>query len=239
MADAHSIGYIYVITNTVNGKQYVGQTTKSIAKRWRAHLQAARAGKGSPALTAAIAKYGETAFSIRPYELPLYSTQAELDEAERAAIATCRSFGCRGYNLTTGGDGGGQRLHPESRAKLSASLRGRRFSAETIERLRVSHLGQERTPETRAKISASMKGIKRTPEHQRKLTEAGRGKPRSEGQLKALRKMWAAKPAHVSSETREKLRIKSTGRFYSPATREKLRAAKQQWWNDKKGKTPA
>ena len=31
-------GFIYLITNNVNGKQYVGQTIQTIQKRWNSHV---------------------------------------------------------------------------------------------------------------------------------------------------------------------------------------------------------
>lgn len=41
-------GYIYLVTNTVTGKKYIGQTRASIAQRWRQHVSAAK--KGAEAL---------------------------------------------------------------------------------------------------------------------------------------------------------------------------------------------
>ena len=46
---------------------------------------------------------------------------------------------------------------PETRAKISASLTGRRQSDETRAKKSAAHLGMKHTPETRAKISASMR----------------------------------------------------------------------------------
>ena len=45
---------VYIVTNVMNGKQYVG-LTKSLEKRWDAHR---RSNGSAPALHAAIKKYG-------------------------------------------------------------------------------------------------------------------------------------------------------------------------------------
>lgn len=103
MLEAKTLGYVYVITNKVNGKKYVGQTVVSIERRWIQHLSAAR--KGSPyALHGAIRKYGDHSFSVRCCEEVLGAFQEILD-AEIKHIQQQGSLYPQGYNLTPGGEG--------------------------------------------------------------------------------------------------------------------------------------
>ena len=59
-------GFIYVITNTVNGKQYVGQTRLTVGHRWNEHVRHAKR-KRKGVLHAAINKYGAESFGIEEY----------------------------------------------------------------------------------------------------------------------------------------------------------------------------
>jgi len=54
---------IYAITNTVNGKRYIGMTSKPLAKRWAAHKTDARCD-ASTTIAKAIRKHGEVNFRI-------------------------------------------------------------------------------------------------------------------------------------------------------------------------------
>lgn len=89
---------IYKITNTVNGKCYVGQS-RDIEARWQKHLSAY---KSSPdwELYRAFKKYGISKFTFEIIEECLME---ELNEREIYWIAQCDSFN-NGYNMTLGGE---------------------------------------------------------------------------------------------------------------------------------------
>lgn len=55
-----SNGIIYKITNTINGKCYIGQTTSNINKRWSQHIYNAKTqSQKCRFLENAIKKYGK------------------------------------------------------------------------------------------------------------------------------------------------------------------------------------
>ena len=56
-------GYIYKITNTQNDKIYVGQTIRTIAQRFRRHINDANNGLDTH-FARAIRQYGETSFNV-------------------------------------------------------------------------------------------------------------------------------------------------------------------------------
>lgn len=95
-------GFIYVVTNEVNGKEYVGQTRSSLSHRWSQHVLKAR--KGRSALQCAIRKYGAEAFRIELLEV-IRGSRDELLRAEIDYIARRDSMAPRGYNLMPGGEG--------------------------------------------------------------------------------------------------------------------------------------
>jgi len=96
-------GYIYLITNTVNGKKYIGATKISVSTRWSQHRSSAKRGS-QYALHQAIHKYGKEAFSVKTLET-VVGTYAELMAAEIRAISVHATISPAGYNLTSGGEG--------------------------------------------------------------------------------------------------------------------------------------
>ena len=98
-------GYIYKITNLINGKIYIGQVyNKSIIDRFNRHCDGA-SNTSKSYLARAIHKYGKENFKVEQIE-ECYSVQ-ELNEREKYWIAYYNSTnGSIGYNLTPGGEGG-------------------------------------------------------------------------------------------------------------------------------------
>jgi group I intron endonuclease len=92
-------GVIYMITNQVNGKKYIGQTTKKINLRWNEHCSSSYCSK----LSRAIKKYGKDSFSIAVFDHA--SSQKELNEKEILYIEKHGTIQ-HGYNIRHGGKDG-------------------------------------------------------------------------------------------------------------------------------------
>lgn len=94
-------GYkLYLVTNTLNGKVYVGLTITSLDQRLKQHFGAARRGRKS-AFANALRKYGESAFKI---EL-LNSSARNYDELQEQEVVEIinRDSIRNGYNTAQGG----------------------------------------------------------------------------------------------------------------------------------------
>ena len=96
-------GFIYKITNTINGKSYIGQTIQNVKERFYQHC----ATKCSQAILnmvihKAINKYGKSNFTIEVIE-EVESTN--LNDRERYWIRYYDSYN-NGYNSTEGGQDG-------------------------------------------------------------------------------------------------------------------------------------
>ena len=116
------LGIIYKIESLINGKVYIGQTTKTFKTRKNQHLYELRNGiKRNIKLQNAWNKYGEENFDFSI--IGMYPIE-KLDDVEVSYIETFNSFH-RGYNMTTGGN---QVMHnqkhtPEARSKMSEKLK--------------------------------------------------------------------------------------------------------------------
>lgn len=94
------IGKIYIITNDINSKVYIGQTIRSLHRRFICHCSNDN-GKGKNMyIKRAILKYGREHFQIKLIE---EVDETLLDEREIYWIKFYDSFN-NGYNLTEGGN---------------------------------------------------------------------------------------------------------------------------------------
>lgn len=193
-------GIIYCITNKVNGKRYIGQTTRTVSERFNGHLYSF-GRNGCPLLSAAIKKYGKEAFDV--FVIGSAATQYELDLLEIKLIEQYRTTDrALGYNIAPGGFGGKQ-------------------SPATIA-LRVSKTtGMKRTDEFKRGVSERRKGAKHSAETKAKLKEAALNRlpPSHETRLKlgeaAKRRVW-------TEERRAQAAAKATGKMHSEETKRKL-----------------
>src|SRR5208337_2022946 len=129
------MGIVYLITNNVNGKLYIGQTTLPLAARWKLHVSAARRRvRGSPYLEAAIRKHGVRAFSFR--ELTQANSQEELNVLERRYIEECGTRST-GYNLAAGGQNINHAKQSDSARLRANPTRGRKWIYKDGQKARV------------------------------------------------------------------------------------------------------
>jgi len=165
---------IYLTTNLVNGKKYVGLDT---------HNRPWYLGSGT-VLKKAIAKYGKSNFKKEILEE--CTTIEELRERELYWISkfqahTSPEFYNRTATLTPTEHRTGKPLSEEHKAKISKANRGRKLppvSEESNKKRSEALKGHTTSEETRKKISEAQKGIKKSEEVKRKMSLAHSGKPR-------------------------------------------------------------
>jgi group I intron endonuclease len=203
--------FVYLITNRINNKKYVGQHAgKDLQKYFERTVWMALHGyQGKRLLYRAIRKYGVENFAISP--IVIVNNKWEMDLYETRLI---ESFDLRnpekGYNLTKGGDGTlGFYPDDETRQKMSKSHFGKKMSEENrlkfIERNKGNKyaLGRKMTEEHFQKILATHLGAKRSEESRKRMSDAQKGKKQSEETK--IKRAAALKGQKRSEETKRKM----------------------------------
>jgi len=135
------MGYIYLITNKVNGKKYVGQTIcDNINKRWSQYKKLDKNSIGR-CLYNSFIKNGIENFK---FEIICICFDDDCNKYEKEYIKKYNTISPNGYNLMEGGDN--SKHHPETIELIRASLKGR--------------ITCPKTPEINLKKSISMRGDK-------------------------------------------------------------------------------
>ena len=196
-SESGELGTIYKITCLTSKKSYVGKTKQDLDIRINKHKSNSKRAKNG--IDAAIRKYGwDGNFIVEVLET---CPVEKLNEREIFQIREQNTKAPHGYNLTDGGDGGrGKSPSAETRAKLSAALKGRP----------AHNKGVPHTAAARANMSAAQKAIgnrppnhkgekrdPRSPETKAKLSAANTGKHHSAETCAkisaALKAYWARK----------------------------------------------
>ena len=244
--ETEKTGVVYRIYHKESMKSYVGKSVHP-QRRIREHLSGRTS---SPAIRAAIKKYGADAFRVEVLESEV--PESCLSKMEILHIRFFKSIAPDGYNLTDGGEGvsGLKRGDPwnkgktsiysdDTRRKMSEANKGKKLSPEA--RKKVSEAGKGRTPwnkgkkytpEARQKMKghpAHNKGKSPSPETRQKMSKAHKGRdPWNKGKTSIYsdgtrRKMSEARKGRsLSPETRQKISEAGKGRKHSPETRRKI-----------------
>jgi group I intron endonuclease len=168
---------IYQVTNSINGKSYVGFTIDSMETRWTKHKSTA-SKCAKTYFHKAIKKYGSENFVLsilkqgedhewglkveEPYHIGIYKTNDPL----------------WGYNLTEGGDGILGYKHTEEYKK---SLKGNQNC-----KGKKNALGHKQTKEWCERQSKRLKGVPHSDEHSQNISKALKGNQNCKGKQNAL-----------------------------------------------------
>ena len=207
---------IYLITNLINQKKYVGITKKTIEERWKDHIDTAYKRKKKYAIHNAINKYGPENFSIVLLE------EHENAQQECYWIDHYKTFD-EGYNLTKGGDGTigivlteDEKIERTKRAKIlhggkKIGMYGRKHSEETKQKIRETHILLNRTGQNNPLF-----GKTHSEESKQKMR-----KPKSEKTKMRMSQAQKNRKQDISGEKNPMF-----GRKHSEETKQKIREAR-------------
>lgn len=149
---------IYIITNNINGKIYIGQTVNTAKERFEDHCR-----HKDTVIDKAIKKYGKENFTVET--ICEADTIEELNELEKYYIRLADSMNPSiGYNMCEGGGNTkGYHHSDESKKKMTASrigifageknpFYGKHHSQEQIEKWKRERKGRKLTEEWKANV---------------------------------------------------------------------------------------
>lgn len=221
--------FIYITTNLINEKQYIGFHNGTEDDDYL--------GSGKYLLRA-VKKYGKENFRRKIIE------ECNLKDSlllETYYIKNYDTLTPKGYNISpTGGHRIGGKLNNSTKEKIRKSLKGikhseerkkkiseagkgRKYSKERCEKQRQSMLGKNKgkkmSNEAKQKISLAQIGKKHSEETKQKMSESHKGK------LKGFKH---------SEEFKERIRKRQTGKKFSEETKKKQSEALKKYWKNKK-----
>ena len=205
--DLPIVSGVYRITNTANGKFYVGSAV-NLRERWTRHKYRLRSKQHhNEHLQRSFLKHGEECFVFDVLELV---GRDALIEREQYWIDTLRPE----YNLSpTAGNIAGYKHTEEHKQRMSKNMTGVKrqpLSEEHKRKIAEAGVGRKCPQETRNKLSAAHKGKPKSEEHRRKISESLMGHTNTVVGRK------------LSDETRAKISAAKTGKKASEESRKAM-----------------
>ena len=222
---------IYKITNKINGKIYIGYTSKTLKQRFKAHCKTTYSLIGR-----AIHKYGRKNFTIELLESSKdkhYIQDIREDYWINFYDSRNRSVG---YNIAKGGGGGDKITYHPNRAqiilKVSAAVKKAHVEyKDAYERAALKRRGRKVPLSVRIRQSRALKNRIFTPEHRKKISIASKnrlkdktkhplyGKKHSAKTIEKMRKAYSYEKSQTL-ESRKKRRLAMLGRKKGPMSEE-------------------
>ncbi len=162
---------IYKITNTLNGKAYVGQSV-DIKRRWGSYKNTQKDAAHELMIDRAIKKYGINNFTFGILE---QCTKQELNDREEFWIKELNTFSKNGYNLNTGGRKPTE-ISEETRKRQSKAHLGKKRTAQAIEKQKQSFRLVLENTDIKQRMSVSQKKRIRRTESYEKCSETWKKK---------------------------------------------------------------
>lgn len=189
---------VYMHTNKINGKKYIGITCQDSERRWRPDGDGY---KNNCYFYNAIKKHGWDNFESAVLMSGLSKEQAEAEEVRLIALYDTTNR-IKGYNNAHGGGANGFHTE-ETKKKMSEVTRQRPVNWDKIRKMQELNTGKKAGRETRKKISDALTGKKLSPEHCKNISESHKGYVMPEAQKKKIRESCIA--ALSSPEARKRI----------------------------------
>lgn len=218
------MGIIYKITNKQNQKIYIGQTRRTLQRRWLRHLADSRLQPPPMLISRAIAKYGESEFTI---ETLAVVPDSELDAAEQNAIACAHSNETSvGYNISPGGKCSKFEKTQQHNQVQRKTRTPRKITIDEIERRRLTIARRRESG-----YVSPLKGKSRHRDIGIKISKALKGRTFSSSTLEKIKQSRLGKKA--SEETRKKQSDAHKNKTVSQETKNRQAAAAKLAWAER------
>ena len=188
------VGYIYLITDTTNGKQYTGK------HHYHIEGQLDPSYHGSGVIIKNI--YKKRPETLKEEYIKTCYSEEEMCSDEQYYIEVFDTLWPNGYNLTEGGDGGIK--CEEVRKKISETLKSKILGDKH------PMFGKHHSEESKRKISEGNKGKTMSEEARKKISEGNKGKTMSEEERKKISESNSGEKHHMfgkhhSEESKRKI----------------------------------